>query len=107
MEGLGFDGSSIRGWQGIHVSDMMAVPDPDTACMDPFFEKPTVSVIADIVDPVTREKYSRDPRHIAKKAEAFLKKTARRHLLRRPGAGVLHLRRGPLRAEPAHGDVPD
>ena len=74
-EGLGFDGSSIRGWQGIHVSDMLAVPDPDTACMDPFFEKPTVSVIADIVDPVTHEKYSRDPRHIAKKAEAFLKKT--------------------------------
>src|SRR3972149_10123828 len=50
-EGLGFDGSSIRGWQGIHQSDMMAVPDPATTCMDPFFEKPTVSVIANIVDP--------------------------------------------------------
>ncbi|MCX7804721.1 MAG: type I glutamate--ammonia ligase [Planctomycetota bacterium] len=74
-EGLGFDGSSIRGWQSIHMSDMLAVPDPDTACMDPFFAKPTVSVIADIVDPVTREKYSRDPRNVAKKAETYLKKS--------------------------------
>lgn len=74
-EGVGFDGSSIRGWQGIHQSDMMAVPDPDTACIDPFFAKPTVSVIADIVDPITREDYTRDPRFVAKKAEAFLKKT--------------------------------
>jgi glutamine synthetase len=74
-EGLGFDGSSIRGWQGIHQSDMMAVPDPDTACLDPFFAKPTVSVIANIVDPVTRCDYTRDPRHVARKAEAFLKST--------------------------------
>ena len=74
-EGVGFDGSSIRGWQGIHVSDMMAVPDPDTTCLDPFFAKPTVSVIANIVDPVTREDYSRDPRHIARKGEAYLKGT--------------------------------
>src|SRR5512136_1770187 len=68
-EGLGFDGSSIRGWQGIHMSDMLAVPDLDTFCMDPFFAKPTVSIIADIVDPVTKNMYSRDPRYIAKKAE--------------------------------------
>jgi len=74
-EGVGFDGSSIRGWQGIHVSDMMAVPDPDTTCLDPFFAKPTVSVIANIVDPVTREDYSRDPRHVARKGEAYLKST--------------------------------
>jgi len=74
-EGLGFDGSSIRGWQGIHMSDMMAVPDPATAVLDPFFAKPTVSVIANIVDPVTREDYSRDPRHVARKAEAYLKST--------------------------------
>ncbi|NOZ22644.1 MAG: type I glutamate--ammonia ligase [Planctomycetes bacterium] len=74
-EGLGFDGSSIRGWQGIHVSDMMAIPDADTAVLDPFFERPTVSVIADIVDPVTREDYTRDPRHVARKGEAYLKKT--------------------------------
>jgi glutamine synthetase len=75
QEGLGFDGSSIRGWQGIHQSDMMAVPDPDTTCMDPFFARPTVSVIANIVDPITREDYTRDPRHVARKAEAFLTAT--------------------------------
>ena len=75
VEGVGFDGSSIRGWQGIHVSDMMAVPDPDTAVLDPFFKDPIVSVIADIVDPVTRKKYTRDPRYIAKKGAEYLKKT--------------------------------
>jgi glutamine synthetase len=75
VEGLGFDGSSIRGWQGIHMSDMLAVPDADTACLDPFFARPTVSVIANIMDPVTKEDYSRDPRFVARKAEAFLKKT--------------------------------
>ncbi|HID21120.1 MAG TPA: glutamine synthetase, partial [Planctomycetaceae bacterium] len=74
-EGLGFDGSSIRGWQRIEASDMMAVPDPDTAVIDPFFEKPTVSVIADIVDPITRESYSKDPRNVAKKGVAYLKQT--------------------------------
>ncbi len=74
-DGVGFDGSSIRGWQGIHVSDMLAVPDPDTAVMDPFFREPTVSIIANIVDPITREDYSRDPRHIARKGTAYLKKT--------------------------------
>jgi len=72
-EGVGFDGSSIRGWQSIHVSDMMAVPDPDTVRIDPFFAEPTVSVIANIVDPVTREDYSRDPRHVARKGEEYLK----------------------------------
>jgi len=74
-DGLGFDGSSIRGWQSINVSDMLAAPDPATACIDPFFAKPTVSVIADIVDPITKEDYSRDPRHIARKGEEYLKKT--------------------------------
>lgn len=74
-EGLGFDGSSIRGWQGIHVSDMLAVPDTSTACMDPFFASPTVSVIADIVDPITREDYTRDPRHVARKATEYLKRS--------------------------------
>jgi glutamine synthetase len=74
-EGLGFDGSSIRGWQAIHVSDMMAVPDLDTVCLDPFFAKPTASVIANIVDPLTREDYTRDPRHVARKAEAYMKET--------------------------------
>ena len=72
-DGFGFDGSSIRGWQPIHASDMLVVPDPDTAKMDPFFEIQTLVLIGDIVDPVTREPYSRDPRYIAKKAELFLK----------------------------------
>ena len=67
-DGVGFDGSSIRGWQAINVSDMLAIPDPSTVVIDPFFEAPTVSVIADIVDPETREDYTRDPRHVARKA---------------------------------------
>ncbi|MBI5599075.1 MAG: type I glutamate--ammonia ligase [Deltaproteobacteria bacterium] len=74
-EGLGFDGSSIRGWQPIHASDMLVVPDPETAVMDPFTETPTLSLICNIVDPITRESYSRDPRTIAQKAEAYLKST--------------------------------
>ncbi len=74
-DGVGFDGSSIRGWQGIHMSDMLAVPDAATAQIDPFFREPTVSVIANIVDPVTQEDYSRDPRHIARKGVAYLKQT--------------------------------
>ena len=72
-DGVGFDGSSIRGWQAINVSDMLAVPDPTTARIDPFFAKPTVSVIADIVDPITHEDYSRDPRHVARKAIEHMK----------------------------------
>ena len=74
-DGLGFDGSSIRGWQDIHMSDMLAIPDPGTMVIDPFFAEPTVSVIADIVDPVTREDYTRDPRHVARKGAAYLKET--------------------------------
>ncbi|NGX58633.1 MAG: Glutamine synthetase [Chlamydiae bacterium] len=74
-EGVGFDGSSIRGWQAINVSDMLAIPDPKTTCMDPFFEKPTVSVIADIFDPETLKEYNRDPRYVAQKAEQYLRKT--------------------------------
>jgi len=75
VDGVGFDGSSIRGWQGIHMSDMLAVPDPDTAVIDPFFAEPTVSVIANIVDPITKKDYSRDPRHVARKGAAYLKET--------------------------------
>jgi glutamine synthetase len=74
-DGVGFDGSSIRGWQGIHMSDMLAIPDASTVKLDPFFAKPTVSVIANIVDPITLEEYSRDPRHIARKGIEYLKKT--------------------------------
>ncbi|MCH7780044.1 MAG: type I glutamate--ammonia ligase [Acidobacteria bacterium] len=74
-DGVGFDGSSIRGWQAINVSDMLAVPDPSTAQIDPFFAEPTVSVIADIKDPLTGEDYTRDPRHVARKAVSYIKKT--------------------------------
>ena len=72
-DGYGFDGSSIRGWQPIHASDMLVVPDATTAKMDPFFEAPTLVLICNIVDPVTREPYTRDPRNIAQKADAYLK----------------------------------
>ena len=74
-EGFGFDGSSIRGWQAIHASDMLLLPDPATAVMDPFTAAPTLSLICNIVDPITKERYSRDPRNIAQKAEAYLKST--------------------------------
>ncbi|MBU2591404.1 MAG: type I glutamate--ammonia ligase [Nitrospinota bacterium] len=74
-DGFGFDGSSIRGWAPIHASDMLVVPDPTTAIMDPFTKYPTLSMIADIVDPITKENYTRDPRNVAKKAEMYLKST--------------------------------
>jgi glutamine synthetase len=72
-DGYGFDGSSIRGWQPIHASDMLVIPDPNTALMDPFTHYPTISLICNILDPVTKEPYTRDPRYIAQKAEAYLK----------------------------------
>ena len=74
-DGMGFDGSSIRGWQAINESDMLMIPDPTTVFMDPFFDHPTLVMICDIVDPITRENYTRDPRWIAKKAENFLKQS--------------------------------
>jgi len=73
--GIGFDGSSIRGFQKIHESDMLLFPDASTAFVDPCLEVPTLSVICDIKDPITLENYSRDPRHIAHKAEAYLRQT--------------------------------
>ncbi len=72
-EGHGFDGSSIRGWQPIHAADMLVVPDPATAKVDPFPKERTLHLIGNILDPVTREPYSRDPRHIAQKAAAYLR----------------------------------
>ena len=72
-DGLGFDGSSIRGWKSIDSSDMLVIPDPNTAVMDPFCEVPTLSLLCNIVDPLTKEDYSRDPRNIARKAEAYVK----------------------------------
>ena len=74
-DGFGFDGSSIRGWQPINASDMLVIPDPTTAKMDPFYAEPTLTLICNIVDPVTRESYTRDPRYIARKAEAYLKQS--------------------------------
>ena len=71
-DGLGFDGSSIRGWQSIHESDMLVVPDPVTATIDPFTEIPTLILYCTILDPITKEKYSRCPRSIALKAENYL-----------------------------------
>jgi glutamine synthetase len=72
-EGFGFDGSSIRGWAAINESDMLLVPDPETVFTDPFAETPTLVALADVVDPITRQHYERDPRWIAKKAELYLK----------------------------------
>jgi len=75
QDGVGFDGSSIRGFQEIHESDMLLIPDPDTAFLDPVFEVPTLVLICDVYDPVTLQPYSRDPRYVARKAEAYLKQT--------------------------------
>jgi glutamine synthetase len=74
-DGSGFDGSSIRGWKAIHNSDMLAVPDPATATLDPFAAAPTLSMVCTVMDPITREAYDRDPRNIAQKAERYLKST--------------------------------
>ena len=72
-EGFGFDGSSIRGWQAINESDMLLLPDPSTAIIDPFFETKTLVMICDAIDPITKQHYDRDPRWIARKAEMYLK----------------------------------
>jgi len=75
VNGYGFDGSSIRGWKAINESDMLIIPDPETMFVDEFIEAPTVSMICDVYEPATKEKYSRCPRHIAQKAEAYIKST--------------------------------
>ncbi len=75
VEGFGFDGSVIRGWQAINEADMLLVPVADTARIDPFLNEPTLAVICDVKNPVTKKNFSRDPRSIARKAEAHLKKT--------------------------------
>lgn len=74
-DGLGFDGSSIRGWQRINESDMLIVPQPETAVLDPFAAITTLMMICNIQDPITREDYSRDPRNVARKATNYLKST--------------------------------
>ena len=74
-DGLGFDGSSIRGWQAINESDMLLVPVPDSAFVDPFAQIPTLVMVCNVQDPITREDYSRDPRNVARKAVNYLKST--------------------------------
>jgi glutamine synthetase len=71
-DGFGIDGSSIRGWAAIHESDMLLVPDASWCMMDPFRDAPTLCMIGDIIDPITKQHYPRDPRYIARKAEAYL-----------------------------------
>src|ERR1700716_3529185 len=72
-DGMMFDGSSIAGWKAIHESDMNLMPDPATACIDPFFAETTLVLVCDVLEPTTGEPYNRDPRGIAKKAEAMVK----------------------------------
>ena len=74
-DGLGFDGSSIRGWKVINASDMLVMPDPKTAMIDPFNESPTLSLVGTIYDPITKETYERCPRSVAIRAEAYLQGT--------------------------------
>jgi glutamine synthetase len=74
-EGIGFDGSSIRGFQTINESDMLLFPDPATAQMDPFTAIPTLVLICDVKDPITGKEYTRDPRYVARKVEAYVKST--------------------------------
>ena len=74
-DGFGIDGSSIRGWAAINESDMILIPDPSTVMMDPFYETPTLVMTGMVKDPITRQSYERDPRHIAQKAEAYLRST--------------------------------
>ena len=88
---FGFDGSSIRGWQPIHASDMLVIPDPTTAVMDPFMQHPTLSLICNIVDPVTKERYTRDPRNIAQQSRSLPEvHKDRRHGLFWTGGRILH-----------------
>ncbi len=74
-DGLGFDGSSIRGWKPINESDMLIIPDPTTMFLDTFVDVPTISLICDVYEPATKEKYTRCPRNIAQKATAYLNST--------------------------------
>src|SRR5258706_12667659 len=74
-EGFGFDGSSIAGWKAINSSDMLMNPDPGTAVLDPFLKTPTLSILCDVIDPITHESYQRCPRSLAKRAISYLKST--------------------------------
>ena len=97
-DGHGFDGSSVRGFQEIQESDMVLVTDPNTAYMDPFMKRKTMVIHCYVADPVTGESYTRDPRYVAQKAEAYLQSHRHRgHRLLRPRGRVLRLRRRALR----------
>ena len=97
-DGIMFDGSSIAGWKAINESDMILMPDPDTAVMDPFSAKPSLILFCDIVEPSTGQPYNRDPRSTAKKAEAYREVVGRRrHRVLRPGGRVLHVRQREVR----------
>jgi len=74
-DGLGFDGSNVRGWQSVNESDMLLMPQTDTAFIDPFTKLPTLSIICNVHDPITTEAYSRDPRNVATKAQHYLRRT--------------------------------
>ncbi len=74
-DGFGFDGSSLRGWKSISESDMIVIPEPATAMIDPFMKATTLVMICNVLDPITREDYARDPRNVAKKAESYLRST--------------------------------
>ena len=101
-EGVGFDGSSIRGWTSINESDMLVLPAADTAFLDPFARDKTLVLICNIHDPLTKEEYTRNPRNVARKAVNYMRNTGLADAaLFGPGAGVLRLRRRPLRPDPA------
>ena len=94
-DGHAFDGSSIAGWKGIEASDMLLMPDPDTARIDPFTDETTLNITCDVIEPSDGKGYERDPRSLAKRAEAYLKShRPGRHRVLRSRARVLHLRRG-------------
>ena len=95
-EGIGFDGSSIRGFQEIQESDMLVVPDPTTAFLDPFTTAPTLVLICNVRDPVTGQTYTRDPRYVAQKAETYLKSIGLGEAAY--FGGVFRLQRGAIRA---------
>ena len=96
-EGHAFDGSSIAGWKGIQASDMLLMPDPATAYLDPFMDENTLVITCDVIEPTDGKGYDRDPRSIAKRAEAYLEiQRHRRYRLLWPGTRILHFRFGEL-----------
>jgi glutamine synthetase len=106
-DGVPFDGSSIRGFKEIHESDMLLMLDATTAFVDPIYQVPTMVIMGDVYDPITREPYSRDPRYIARRAETYLQQTGIGDTVYfRAGGRVLHLRRRALRLEHKRGVLP-